>query len=75
MAKVMISMPDDLLGRLDARARQRGTSRSGLLRLLAEQELAVGDDQRQARLAELLSRPGHYGGTSAREIRKLRESR
>jgi metal-responsive CopG/Arc/MetJ family transcriptional regulator len=36
MAKVMVSLPDDLLARLDDQARRRGTSRSGLLRELAE---------------------------------------
>jgi metal-responsive CopG/Arc/MetJ family transcriptional regulator len=40
MAKVMISLPDALLERLDAAARDRGTSRSGLLQLAAERELS-----------------------------------
>jgi metal-responsive CopG/Arc/MetJ family transcriptional regulator len=36
VAKVMISMPDDLLDRLDAQARANRETRSGLLRRLAE---------------------------------------
>jgi metal-responsive CopG/Arc/MetJ family transcriptional regulator len=39
VAKVMISIPDDLLGRLDLRAKQVGESRSGFLQRLAEREL------------------------------------
>jgi metal-responsive CopG/Arc/MetJ family transcriptional regulator len=39
MAKVMISMPDDLLDRLDAQARANRETRSGFLRRLAEREL------------------------------------
>jgi len=39
MAKVMISIPDDLLGRLDAQARSNQETRSGFLQRLAEREL------------------------------------
>jgi metal-responsive CopG/Arc/MetJ family transcriptional regulator len=41
MAKVMLSLPDDLLKRIDMQARARHESRSGFLRKLAERELAV----------------------------------
>jgi metal-responsive CopG/Arc/MetJ family transcriptional regulator len=40
MAKVMVSIPDELLARIDEAARARGTSRSGLLQAAAERELA-----------------------------------
>ncbi len=46
VAKVMISIPDKLLGRLDRRAKQVGETRSGLLQRLAEREL---DDQERER--------------------------
>lgn len=39
MSKVMVSLPDELLGRLDVEARRRSTSRSALLALAAEKEL------------------------------------
>jgi metal-responsive CopG/Arc/MetJ family transcriptional regulator len=32
MAKVMVSLPDELLDAVDAEAARRGTTRSGLLR-------------------------------------------
>lgn len=50
----MISMPDDLLHRLDAHARGRGITRSGLLRELAERELDAGESERRRRVRALL---------------------
>jgi len=43
VAKVMISLPDDVLARVDAEARRRGTTRSGLLREAALRELGRPD--------------------------------
>jgi metal-responsive CopG/Arc/MetJ family transcriptional regulator len=43
MAKVMISLPDDVLARIDAEARRRGATRSGLLREFAMQVLGRPD--------------------------------
>ena len=68
-------MPDELLARLDRRVRERGATRSGLLRELAERELASGDERRRRRIEELLSRPGHYGGTGTGAIRYYRNTR
>lgn len=39
MAKVMISMPQDLLERVDRAAKKRGTTRSGFLQRCAEREV------------------------------------
>jgi metal-responsive CopG/Arc/MetJ family transcriptional regulator len=39
MAKVMISMPDELLARVDSEAKRRATTRSGLLALAVTREL------------------------------------
>jgi len=50
VAKVMISIPDKLLERLDLRAKEVGNSRSGLLQSLAEREL---EDQEQGRRQEV----------------------
>jgi hypothetical protein len=41
MAKVMISIPDNLLDVLDAEARRRGTSRSALLQAGARREVGL----------------------------------
>jgi metal-responsive CopG/Arc/MetJ family transcriptional regulator len=39
MAKVMVSLPDDVLERVDIEARRRSTSRSALLTLAVRREL------------------------------------
>lgn len=74
MAKVMISIPDALLARLDARARQSGETRSGLLQRLAERELSVSEAERRRELEQLLGPPASMGGGWARLIREDRES-
>ncbi len=43
MSKVMVSMPDELLRRLDREAQKRSMSRSSLLALAAQRELARRD--------------------------------
>ncbi len=43
MAKVMVSLPDDVLAQIDGEARRRGTTRSGLLRDAAMRELGRPD--------------------------------
>lgn len=58
VAKVMISIPDDLLGRLDAQARANRETRSGFLQRLAERELDVAgrhEDEEVGRLLDSLS--------------------
>lgn len=77
VAKVMISIPDDLLERLDAQARANRETRSGFLRRLAERELDVARAKEREELEELLDKatvPGGMGGESARLIREDRES-
>jgi metal-responsive CopG/Arc/MetJ family transcriptional regulator len=77
VAKVMISMPDSLLDRLDAQARANRETRSGFLRRLAERELegslAAERDEVEALLAKALV-PEGLGGDAARLIREDRES-
>lgn len=75
MAKVMVSLPDDLLRAVDMEARRRGTTRSGLLRELAEETL----QRRSIRRAEIMARidgqdtprAGHGGGV-AEAVKKTR---
>jgi HicB_like antitoxin of bacterial toxin-antitoxin system len=74
VAKVMISIPDNLLERLDAQARANRETRSGLLRRLVEQELATDQTRRRKELEDLLGPPVHMGGEWARLIREDRES-
>jgi len=52
VAKVMISMPDDLLARLDGEAERRATSRSALLAEAARRELERRDPRAVAGAVE-----------------------
>ena len=73
----MISIPDDLLARLDARAQANRESRSGMLQRLAEEELKADAARRRREVGELLDKarvPGGMGGDAARLIREDRES-
>jgi HicB_like antitoxin of bacterial toxin-antitoxin system len=75
VAKVMISMPDDLLDRLDAQARANRETRSGFLRRLAERELDVELARKREELEELLDKAtAPMGGDAVRLIREDRES-
>lgn len=77
MAKVMISIPDDLLARLDALAEANRESRSGFLRRLAERELLSAEAKRRKEIEDLLAKatvPEGMGGDAVRLIREDRES-
>jgi predicted DNA-binding protein len=75
VAKVMISLPDELLARLDEQARRRGTSRSGLLRELAERELLTDSVERRRRITRLLDGAASHGGQNVRQVREQRRAR
>lgn len=53
MAKVMISMPDELLGALDAEVGRRHTTRSALLQEAAKRELGLLRRDRHDVMADL----------------------
>jgi hypothetical protein len=54
VAKVMISIPDKLLERLDLRAKEVGESRSGLLQHLVAREVEAGEQRRREEINRLL---------------------
>lgn len=75
VAKVMISIPDVLLERIDAHAQAERETRSGFLRRLAERELSADDRHRGDEVARLLdSATGNFGGDAAALIREDRQS-
>jgi len=75
VAKVMISIPDDLLERLDVQARANRETRSGFLRRLAERELGVEQAMKREELEGLLDKAtAPMGGEAAKLIREDRES-
>lgn len=53
MAKVMVSLPDDLLRTVDMEAGRRGTTWSGYLRELAEETLRRRSTQRAQGMAKI----------------------
>jgi metal-responsive CopG/Arc/MetJ family transcriptional regulator len=72
VAKVMVSLPDDLLGSLDAEATRRGTTRSGLLRHYVDEGLRHRGEARARRVEELMSTAGRHGGRGAEELKRNR---
>ena len=78
VAKVMISIPDKLLERLDARAKATRESRSGFLQRVAERELELAERHDREEIERLLGelQPLDFGGVSAAQlIREDRDSR
>ena len=78
MAKVMVSLPDDLLRAVDTEARRRGTTRSGLLRELAEESLRRRSRRREERMAEINEAKGgstRHGGGVAELVKATRPRR
>ena len=80
VAKVMISIPEKLLKRLDARARELGATRSGLLQHLAEREVEAAEHREQEEIEQLLDQlralpPGKNAHVDAAQlVREDRES-
>jgi hypothetical protein len=74
VAKVMISIPDDLLERIDAQAGANRETRSGFLQRLAEREVSNQGEDRRKQLEDLLGPPVNLGGEAAKLIREDRES-
>lgn len=56
VAKVMISIPDLLLERVDAAANAAGETRSGFLQRLAEGELKMADQRKGREIRDLLDK-------------------
>jgi hypothetical protein len=69
MAKVMISLPDELLARLDAQAAERGSTRSATLRDLAEAALGERERLLAERMTELEGHAGGHGGDVVGELK------
>jgi HicB_like antitoxin of bacterial toxin-antitoxin system len=76
VAKVMISIPDQLLERIDDYARSTRETRSGFLQRVAERELAAANARRREEIEELLGKVKLEGlpGNAAQLIREDRES-
>ena len=74
VAKVMISLPDHLLARLDAQAAERGTTRSATLRDLAEAALGERERLLAERMAELEGQAEGHGGDVLTDLKAGRRA-
>ncbi len=72
MAKVMVSMPDELLAEVDAEARRAGTSRSAVLRGFADAALRRRRGDRATAMRTLLRNIAPHGGNAAERVKVTR---
>lgn len=68
-------MPDDLLDKLDARARANRETRSGFIRRLVEREIDAELAVERKELEELLDKATVRGGMGGDAVRLIREDR
>jgi metal-responsive CopG/Arc/MetJ family transcriptional regulator len=72
MAKVMVSLPDDLLDAVDAEARRTGTTRSAIMREYVGIVLRRQREDRAAAMRSLLSDLSPHGGRAAERVKETR---
>lgn len=72
MAKVMISLPDELLARLDAHASERGSTRSAAIRELAESAFGERARRLAGRMNELEGNATGHGGDVVADLKSGR---
>jgi len=72
MAKVMVSLPDDLLAEVDAEARRGGTTRSAVMRQFADSALRRRREARAAAMRSLLREASPHGGHAAERVKSTR---
>lgn len=72
MAKVMISLPDDLLEQIDSEARRRQTSRSALFQDFARDAFSQRGERLARRMRELEGGAIDRGGNVAEQLRQSR---
>jgi metal-responsive CopG/Arc/MetJ family transcriptional regulator len=72
MAKVMVSMPDDLLAEVDAEAGRTGRTRSGVLRDFAVTALRRRHAHRAAAMQKPLANPSPHGGDASAQVKATR---
>jgi metal-responsive CopG/Arc/MetJ family transcriptional regulator len=72
MAKVMVSLPDELLDEVDAEARRAGTTRSAVMREFAALALRRRREARATAMRSLLAEASPHGGGSADQVKATR---
>jgi metal-responsive CopG/Arc/MetJ family transcriptional regulator len=72
VAKVMVSLPDELLLSIDREAARTGVTRSALLRTYATDAMRRQSGVRSRRVAELTAQATPHGGASVAALKALR---
>ncbi len=72
MAKVMVSMPDELLAEVDAEARRLGSTRSAVMRDFAHSALRRRREDRARQMRILLRGARPHGGQAAELVKSTR---
>lgn len=75
VAKVLISIPDQLLRRVDEAAGRAGETRSGFVQRIAEREIAESSARLRQELEDLFELLPPAGGESGRWMREDRRHR
>ena len=75
MAKVMVSMPNDLLAEVDAEASRAGSTRSAVMRDFADAALRRRRSNRAAAMRSLLSNVSPHGGKAVEQVKTTRPDR
>jgi HicB_like antitoxin of bacterial toxin-antitoxin system len=75
VAKVLISIPDQLLRRVDEAAGRAGETRSGFVQRIAEREITEGNARLRQELEDLFEPLAPAGGESGRWMREDRRHR
>jgi metal-responsive CopG/Arc/MetJ family transcriptional regulator len=73
MAKVMVSLPDELLRSIDREAARTGMTRSGLLRTYAADAIGRRCEVRAQRVADLTATATRHGGDGVEQLKALRQ--
>lgn len=74
MAKVMISLPDELVARVDAIAGEQGSTRSAMIRRLTEAALGERASELARRMRALEGHATAHGGDPVAALRAGRAS-
>jgi metal-responsive CopG/Arc/MetJ family transcriptional regulator len=69
MARVMISLPDELLARVDAHAAEHGSTRSAAIRELTEAAFGEREHQLAERMRALGRHAARHGGHVASTLK------
>jgi metal-responsive CopG/Arc/MetJ family transcriptional regulator len=75
MAKVMVSLPEDLLAEVDAEAKRVGSTRSAVMRSFADAALRKRREHRAASMRSLLGNLSPHGGQAAERVKETRPDR